>query len=999
MIFFRLIWVLCIALIGLTLMVIAERSAESRQQERDITFKRETDLVVNEISNTLTFSTQKVQSLLAFFEASHEISEAELNTFVGAEETFSDGSNIRAVAVMPVLSNNDVPAVLAALAARGDERAELGYKEIGIKTSPDRDIYAPVLYVASPAGPGGILGYDLATSEPRLTTAIAAQSSGQVRVTPPIQLSQDAQGAYPSILVIGATDHGNLGLRDAAAEGGAYPVFVAASYTPGQALQDLFDSIGPIPFGVGIYDVSSAGETLIYQSDLPDSTAASLTQMLSYGGRNWEIRLFDLASGNGIQAEGLVQIFGFILLAVLLVAGDQLIRSRQTLRRTVQEKTQELVNANESLAESEKRRALHIRNTPVGAISWDKDFLVTEWNKAAEGIFGYSEDEAMGKHAADLIVSDELRDEITDVFTQLMAQSGGTRSSNENLTKSGKTIFCEWFNTPITNSAGEAIGVSSLVQDATETLKTREYLESEIEKRTAQLRSAKEEADSANRSKSNFLANMSHEIRTPMNGVLGMTEMLGQSELSSEQKSMLQVIRSSSDALLRIIDDILDISKIEAGKIDLLPEPVALEAIFEGVVNTMRPIARARQVRLFVYYDPSLPKVVSMDSVRVRQVLMNLLSNAIKFSDRKSTDEQGEVHIHFARFDGNRIQIKVIDNGVGMTEGVLSNLFQPFYQGEETTNRIYGGTGLGLVITKSLVSMMGGEIKADSQFGVGSVFTVELPLDETNTTFEEPDLSDLMLFGISATESLKVVLTTYSENACKGVEFASSESELSEMVKNAEGLAIVLLGLSTQKENEAVRAKLAEENDHVRFLNFSLDPLENNQCSLPDCYSVQFYPVLPSEFRHGLSVLAGRASPEIDFKLTETGLQEVANEKQLLVVEDNPINREVITKLVASLGYNCTVAEDGREALNLWQETEFDLILADIQMPVMDGFEMTRKIREQEIANGRRHVPIIAITANALKGEAEKCEEAGMDDFLPKPVRLKDLKLALLKWL
>lgn len=382
----------------------------------------------------------------------------------------------------------------------------------------------------------------------------------------------------------------------------------------------------------------------------------------------------------------------------------------------------------ERLLQSEQRLRLHAEHSPLGFLTWDEKFCAADWNAACEKIFGYTRDEALGRHAKELILPPQVQDLVDGIYRDLMNQTGGTHSINENVTKDGRIITCEWFNTTLRDKDGKAIGVASVVRDITEQKQKeeelrryRDHLEKLVNERTSQLKVAKEQAEAANKAKSLFLSNMSHELRTPLNAILGFSQMMRNDEgLNAMQYENLDIINRSGEHLLGLINDVLDIAKIESGKLQLENAPFDLESMIYEVGELMRLRAEQKGLALRIEHSTDLPRYIMGDEMRLRQILVNLVGNAIKFTG------EGWVAIRLGG-RGKTLLIDVEDSGPGIEPETQEHLFDPFVQLSEST--MQSGTGLGLAIVRQFVQMMKGEIRVESTPGKGTTFRVSLPFE------------------------------------------------------------------------------------------------------------------------------------------------------------------------------------------------------------------------------------------------------------------------------
>ena len=665
--------------------------------------------------------------------------------------------------------------------------------------------------------------------------------------------------------------------------------------------------------------------------------------------------------------------------------------------------------AEQALQSSEERLRLITSSAQDAIIMLDEAGNINFWNEAAEKIFGYARAEVIGHNLHTMLVPQSFREAHLRAFQHFQKTGQGAALGKTlelaGLRKDGREFPLDLSLSGVqVRGAWHSIGV---VRDITE----RKRIEQKLQAQNVAL-------ECASKMKSEFLAAMSHEIRTPMNGVIGMVDLLSQTSLKDYQLEMVNTIQDSAFSLLSIIEDILDFSKIEAGKLVIECVPTVVAEVIEKSCIMLDQLAAKKEVELLLFIDPALPATVLSDAHRLRQIVVNLANNAIKFSSGQVRPGRVSVQVLLVERGLAQVvvEIRVTDNGIGMTQEAQAGLFTPFAQADVSTTRRFGGTGLGLAIVHNLVQLMGGEITVQSTPGRSSTFTVQLPCvvvpDKTDDSATRSLVAGLSCLVVGGPEGVADYLAAYLTAAGAVVEQAPDLRTAQERAsKPLSGPWIWLIdaGNSAPLPRELLAIVSTQPELDVRLVvigrgNRRWPPRQDaDQIVRVDANVLTRRVVLQM-----VAIAAGRAvQTEIETQ-SLSGKGEAAFKaparadalrqgRLILVAEDNATNQKVILQQLALLGFAADVAGDGCEALERLHSDNYALLLTDISMPKMDGYQLTAAIRAEE--NSDRHLTIIALTANALKGEDLHCYNTGMDGYLSKPTSLADLKATLEKWL
>jgi PAS domain S-box-containing protein len=627
------------------------------------------------------------------------------------------------------------------------------------------------------------------------------------------------------------------------------------------------------------------------------------------------------------------------------------------------------------LSHSEQRLGGLISGVADALIIVDSRGLVASVNPAAASLFGFDAEELRGTPLSRLLPEYEL---VTPLYANVVETTGRDRAGN---------TFPIEFARGATRDLGEAV---IIVRDITQRKRAEEAIHA-----------AHDRAVEAAQVKAQFLATMSHEIRTPINAVVGMSELLLQTSLDDEGREYAVTVRDSAESLLGIVNDILDFSKIEAGRMDLEAVPFSPVVAVENATDILAAAARKKGLSLSTYVAPDVPRRVVGDADRLRQVLLNLLGNAVKFTATGSVTVRAVVE----QLQGTEavLRFSVTDTGPGIAAEVADQLFEPFRQADQSTRRRFGGTGLGLSISRRIVELMGGKIGFDSSVGRGATFWFTVPFPRV--VEEQHDPVDLLRGArILIVDEEAVARQVVDQYLLAWGAIASSTGNAAHALELARAMAsrrspfdAVVIDRHAGGDGYAFAARLRAVPG-LEKVGMVLVTGADEPSGGPEARAHGFVTVVRKPIRqvtlHDALVSAVHGVVAAGPRLVEQREPAPRQSVLVLIAEDNPVNRKLALQQLKKLGYAAHAVPDGREAIDAIARDDYDLVLMDCQMPEVDGFEATREIRRAEAARGR-HVPIVAMTANALEGDREQCLAAGMDDYLAKPVQLASLQAVI----
>ncbi len=992
-----------------------------------LTFARQTDHLSEALKSVHQTYLDDLYAIERLFMASQQVDRDEFAEFV--RSMFPRHPGIQALEWVPRVPSAQAGHYRARARAEGFSDFEIwqqGDKGERVAAAPRPDYY-PVYYLEPYRGNEAALGFDLASNPVRLEALKRARDTGTPVASARIRLIQEV-GAQFGVLVFLPIYARGAPIDSVEARRTSLAGYALGVFRIGDMVRTAFAASDLKGIQCRIVDEAAPpGEGLLYvqrpdrmrSSGSGKQTEQNLSRSeiyaenrVEFAGRHWIMQfsptpghLAELAprESGRVLAGGLL--FSSLLGTFLLIVAGR----SAMIERIVQQRTTELSDANaqrrqidEALKESEGRHRAIVDTAVDGIITIDEQATIRSFNPAAERIFGYSAEEVLGRNVN--MLQPEPYHSQHDQYIRNYLRTGkkkiiGLGREVVGLRKD-KTEF------PLDLAVSEVRLdhkrlFTGIIRDITERKRAE-----------AELQAAKEQAEAASQAKSEFLASMSHEIRTPMNAIIGMAELLVETPLNTEQREYVRIFQSAGDNLLTLINDILDISKLEAGHLELECVPFDLRDLLEKTCEIMALRAHKKGLELACHLVAQTPARLIGDPLRLRQVLVNLIGNAIKFTETGEILIEVRPRIEKAPGDRAALHFSVADTGIGIPAEKLESIFERFTQVDASTTRQYGGTGLGLNISQRIVQAMGGEIQVESVQGAGSTFAFSVEFQrqaEVDKPLQPPpvDMKGLRTLVIDDCQTnrlmLKEMLSGWGAEVNEAEDGRRGLAELQQAREKETPFDLVLLDCRMPQMDGFEVARKIQEASAFSGLTLMMLTSDNRAGDIARArelgiagYMVK--PIKREELKKAIaaSLSTPGAAPEGERTAEEKPL--TGPPLHILLVDDSVDNRLLISSYLKKTRHTVELAENGEEAVTKYTSGRYDLILMDMQMPVKDGYTATREIREWEKAGGRSPTPILALTAHALEGDEPKSLQAGCDAHLTKPVKKKTLLAALAQY-
>ena len=962
--------------------------------------------ILHDLRNT------KLDGLAHFYESSVTVTAEEFRRFTAY---LTENPALQAWEWIPAVPAADKPRFEAQARTTGLQGFEIWQKDAGGKKTPagGRTVYYPIFQVVPLAGNESALGYDLGSEPLRRAALEEAIGTRLPTGTDPITLVQERANQKGMLVyhpVFMRTIPGSK-------QTGSLRGFIVAALRMGTLLRSAAPD-SSVLMELSLLHKGRAPELLAtsWDAENPPSIALSATRPVLAFGKVLTVTAHagpEFIRLHPTRLGWVTALTGLLLTAAIALVIGVVLRRRYELEQLVDQRTHEL-------QQSETRIRAITDSAQDAIVMMDTEGKISFWNQAAEAILGYTNTEAIGRDLHTLLVPQRYQNAYNAAFPTFQ-QTGQGAAVGKTLDVTARKKDGREIDIQISLSAIQLHGywhAVGIARDITERKKAETELmeiNRRLETATARANDMAAQAAMANAAKSDFLANMSHEIRTPMNGVIGVTGLLLDTDLTDEQRHYTEIVRSSGELLLCLINDILDFSKIEAGKLDLEILDFDLRDLLDDFAAMLALRAHDKRLEFICVVAPDVPVYLRGDAGRLRQILNNLAGNAVKFTHK------GEIAVLASlvmESDGETmIRFSIKDTGIGIPAHKRNLLFQKFSQMDASTTRTYGGTGLGLAISKQLVGLMNGEIGVESEEGSGSEFwfTAHFPkqAEQEHTAAPRIDISGLHVLVVDDTAMNRKVLMAQLR-AWEVLPEEAPDGPLAlqalRLAKNAGNpFPVAILDMQMPGMDGAALARAIKADEKLKDTRLVLYSAMGQRGDTRQLQEMGFAAYLPKPAAHAdildclsAALTAGSRGEEEQpggarHRKRETLNLFAGRKARILLADDNITNQEVAVGMLKKLGLHADAVANGVEAVTAVETIPYDLVLMDVQMPEMDGFEATRLIRRALVHN--QHVPIIAMTAHAMQGDRDKCLDAGMNGYITKPISLRALADALDKWL